>query len=205
MYKPQTVEQFRVKQFLDTQFDMDAFILSPVSRYGLMLEDAAGSTIAFAYENGNIRQIPVPVPISKVQVKDFLSYAKQEHLLPSLHNYREVTHWWLHNTNPLTYQQALGLSDEMYRHFLTRPILEEEELLALAKGPCVTELQLKDMELWFLLNRGSPYSLIPSAVRGVICYYRLIADFLSPDEQEYEFALKDKDYCEHYGLPYTPA
>ncbi len=202
MYKPQTVEQFKVKQFMDTQFEMDAFILSPVSRYGLMLEDASGNRIAFACKNGNIRQIPVPVPISKTQVKDYIAYARQEHLLPIFQNYQEVTRCWLNTPNPLTYQQALGLSDEMYRYFLTRPILAEEDVIALAKGSCITELQLKDIELWILLNRSRRYSLVPTAVKGVICYYKLITDLLEPEQEEYEFALMDEDYCQHYGFPY---
>ena len=37
MYKPHTVDQFKLWQFLKERFVMEAFILSPVSRNALML------------------------------------------------------------------------------------------------------------------------------------------------------------------------
>ena len=52
MYKPQTVEQFKILQFLKDEFELSEFVLSPLSRRSLMLEDAKGDRIAFQLHDG---------------------------------------------------------------------------------------------------------------------------------------------------------
>lgn len=39
MYKPYTIDQYKVYQFLEENFALDQFLLSPLSRNALMLED----------------------------------------------------------------------------------------------------------------------------------------------------------------------
>ena len=47
MYKPHTIEQYKVYRFLEENFALEHFLLAPLSRFGLMLEDKTGEKIAF--------------------------------------------------------------------------------------------------------------------------------------------------------------
>ena len=42
MYKPHTIEQYKIQQFLDANFAMEHFLVSPLSRTSLLLEDKTG-------------------------------------------------------------------------------------------------------------------------------------------------------------------
>ncbi len=202
MYKPQTIEQFKVYQYMQNHFEMDAVILSPLSRHSLMLEDMTGAKTAFSYEDAAVREVPIPDPLSPEEVHAYILSIKGGGVLPLIRNYKEATKWWLNTPNPLTYQQALGLSDKMYRHFLTRPILDEKKMIKLAKSGLVTELEFLDMRLWYYLNRPLHWTLIESGVCGTTLLYALIVDFLGDNEKGYEFAVKDEDYCRSHKLPY---
>ena len=39
MYKPHTIEQYKIQRFLDDTFAMEHFLVSPLSRTSLLLED----------------------------------------------------------------------------------------------------------------------------------------------------------------------
>ena len=60
MYKPHTIEQYKVYRFLEENFALEHFLLAPLSRFGLMLEDKTGEKIAFAFLNDCVQEIPVP-------------------------------------------------------------------------------------------------------------------------------------------------
>ena len=49
MYKPHTIEQYKIQQFLDANFAMEHFLVSPLSRTSLLLEDKTGEQIAFGF------------------------------------------------------------------------------------------------------------------------------------------------------------
>lgn len=49
MYKPHTIEQYKIQQFLDANFAMEHFLVSPLSRKSLLLEDKTGEQIAFGF------------------------------------------------------------------------------------------------------------------------------------------------------------
>lgn len=202
MYKPQTIEQFKVYQFMREQFEMDAVILSPLSRHSLMLEDMTGEKIAFAYKDGCVQEVPVPKQISQQEAKKYVRSIKRNAALPLIHNWKEATRWWLNTPNPLTYQQALGLSDKLYRHFLTQPMLDEKKMIRLAQSGLVTELEFLDMRLWYCLNRPRRWILIESGVCGTTLLYALVVDFLGDNETNYKFTVKDEDYCRSHSLPY---
>ena len=53
MYKPHTIEQYKVYRFLEENFALEHFLLAPLSRFGLMLEDKTDEKIAFAFLNVN--------------------------------------------------------------------------------------------------------------------------------------------------------
>ncbi len=202
MYKPQTIEQFKVYQYMQKHFEMDAVILSPLSRHSLMLEDMTGARIAFSYENAAIREIPIPEPLSPEEVHEYLLSVKGGGVLPFISNYKEATKWWLNTPNPLTYQQTLGLADKPYRHFLTRPMLDEKKMIKLAKSGLVTESEYMDMWLWYYLNRPRNWKLMQLDDCDPITAYVLIIDFMGDNEKGYEFAVKDEAFCRKYKHRY---
>lgn len=69
MYKAHTIEQFHVLQYMKQHFNMGDFILSPISKNTLMLEDSADAKVAFTYCDGAVKQASVPVPISADEVR----------------------------------------------------------------------------------------------------------------------------------------
>jgi len=64
MYKPHTVEQYKICRYLKDKegFALEQFSLSPLSRNALLLEDRKGEKIAFEMKGELIQEIPVPVP-----------------------------------------------------------------------------------------------------------------------------------------------
>lgn len=117
MYKPHTIEQYKVYRFLEENFALEHFLLAPLSRFGLMLEDKTDEKIAFAFLNNCVQEIPVPAPADPETVTAFLKQFRSLTPHPVIHDFEALTRWWLDNPNPLTYQQALGMSDDLYRHF----------------------------------------------------------------------------------------
>ena len=51
MYKPHTIEQYKVYRFLEENFALEHFLLAPLSRFGLMLEDKTRTT--FSVDSGS--------------------------------------------------------------------------------------------------------------------------------------------------------
>ena len=49
MYKPHTIEQYKIQRFLDETFAMEHFLVSPLSRTSLLLEDETGEQLAFGF------------------------------------------------------------------------------------------------------------------------------------------------------------
>lgn len=145
MYKPHTIEQYKIQQFLDANFVMEHFLVSPLSRTSLLLEDKTGEQIAFGFFDNKVQEIPIPPPAKLEDVQAFLQTFRALDPKPKLHSFEDVTRWWLSHSNPLTYQQALCLSDELYRRFLSRPMLQEEDCCRLAASGLVTEEEYQDI------------------------------------------------------------
>ena len=123
MYKPHPIEQYKVYRFLEENFALEHFLLAPLSRFGLILEDKTGEKIAFAFLNNCVQEIPVPAPAAPETVTAFLKQFRSLTPRPVIHDFEALTRWWLNNPNPLTYQQALGMSDILYRDFLSHPLI----------------------------------------------------------------------------------
>lgn len=202
MYKTQTVEQFYILQFLKQTFDLSQFILSPVSRSALMLEDANGAQIAFSFEGRKISECEIPKPISRDEVKAYIRSLKQAPNTPQLRNYQEITRWWLNTPNPLSYQQALGLSNELYRHFLTHKLLDDEAVFALASQKVITEDEYNDILVWYFGGNFATCWLGPYGVDGTGNSYKLAINYGKPEEKQYIFYVRDEYYCFMHGLPY---
>lgn len=202
MYKPQTVEQYKILQYLKQTFELQHFILAPVSRSSLMLEDTDGERIAFTLRDGTVSEIPVPEPISREKVHEYIMSLKKSPHAPLLHNYQEITHWWLNTPNPLTHQQALGLSNELYRHYLTHDLLDDDAVIALASQKAITEQQYNDILVWYLNGNFASCWLGPYGVDGTGNSYRLVINYRRPEEKQFIFYVQDEYYCFMNGLSY---
>ena len=202
MFKPHTIEQFKILQYLKRNFEMEHFILSPVSRNTLMLEDAAGDQIAFTYREDCIKQVPIPEPSSDTEIHAFLEEFRNSSHRPVFHSFEDATRWWLNHPNPLTYQQLFGFPDDLYRHFLTHKLLDDEEAMELASRQLVTELEYNDLRLWYRNGHICDCWLGPYGVDGTGNSYQLILDYRKPVEHRFLFYVKDEYYCFMNGLPY---
>lgn len=162
MYKPHTIEQYKIQQFLDHTFAMEHFLVSPLSRSALMLEDRCGERIAFSFSDNEVREIPIPSAPSPDKVKSFIRSFRALGAKPHLRTFEDVTRWWLNHPNPLTYQQALGLPDELYRRFLSSTLIEDEDAQRLAASGLVSEDAYQDIQLWYLNGNTANCWLGPS-------------------------------------------
>ena len=69
MYKPHTIEQYKIQRFLDDTFAMEHFLVSPLSRTSLLLEDETGEQLAFGFlddEPMKFVAASLRLPLSKV-------------------------------------------------------------------------------------------------------------------------------------------
>ena len=148
MYKPHTIEQYKIQRFLDETCAMEHFLVSPLSRASLLLEDETGEQLAFGFLDDEVREIPLPPPAAPEEIKAFIRRFRSLNPKPRLRTFEDITRCWLDHPNPLTYQQALGLSDELYRHFLSYPMIDEEDAYRLASSGLVSEDDYRDIQLW---------------------------------------------------------
>lgn len=196
MYKPYTIDQYKVYQFLEQNFALEHFLLSPISGSTLMLEDKMGDRIAFAFQNGRVHEVSIPPPSPPEVVKEYLRRFHSLAPKPELNTFDDVTRWWVSHPNPLTYQQALGLPDELYRHFLSHPLLEEEEVRRLAASGLVTEEQYRDIQLWLRNGNMTRHWLGFRRLDGTGELCGLVFNYGSPEAHEFQFYLLD-DYYRH--------
>ncbi|MFR5005762.1 MAG: hypothetical protein ACLTDZ_03235 [Oscillospiraceae bacterium] len=195
MYKPHTIEQYKVYRFLEENFALEHFLLAPLSRFGLMLEDKTGEKIAFAFLNDCVQEIPVPAPAAPETVTAFLKQFRDLTPHPVVHDFEALTRWWLNNPNPLTYQQALGMSDDLYRHFLSHPLISEDEALRLARKGLVTESEYNDLRLMVFQR---PYNVLLVWSSGSRWHrqtlYGLTFDYQTASPTKTQFYLLDDYY-----------
>ncbi len=194
MYKPHTVEQFKVWEFLKEQFHLDHFILSPVSRNALMLEDKAGERIVFAWDGAAVVELPVPEPASDEKVNVFLRAHHLNPNRPQLRTIAEVTRWWLTNDTPLTYQQALGFNYVLYHYFLTHTQYTDEQVLTVVQKKLVTEDEYLGIKLWYLDGNSGGVWLGPLGLDGTGEIYGLTLHYRTSEQVEHTFYLENEYY-----------
>jgi hypothetical protein len=194
MFKPRTIDQFKVYRFLKERFALDHFLVAPISRSALLLEDRTGDKLAFALQNGDILEVEIPVPPSLEAVHTFWQQFKALTPVPQLKDFDDVTVWWLNHPNPLTYQMALNLPDDLYRHFLSHPILEDEAVYQLAKKGLVTETEYLDIQLWYRNGHFKDHWLGPLGLDGTGNIYGLTRNYRKPNAHEMQFYLMDDYY-----------
>ena len=131
------------------------------------------------------------------QGKD-LEFKEYEPLFPyaekRIGNFEALTRWWLDNPNPLTYQQALGMSDDLYRHFLSHPLISEDEALRLARKGLVTESEYNDLQLWYFNGHTMSCWFGPLGVDGTGSLYGLTFDYQTASPTKTQFYLLDDYY-----------
>lgn len=194
MYKPHTVEQYKIYQFLKERFELERFLLSPLSRSALMLEDQTGERIAFRFQNGEVSETELPSPASPEELKAFVAWFRALDPPPRLRSFEDITRWWLNHPNPLTYQQALGLKDDLYRHFLSTPQLDDEGVLSLVSKGLVTESEYNSIQIWYLDGNRFTCWLGPEGLDGTGDIYRLVLHYNTPEAREYTFYLLNDYY-----------
>jgi hypothetical protein len=195
MYKPHTVEQYKIVKYLkeDQHFVMDHFILSPLSRSVLLLENRTGTQLAFYYSHGSVTEIPIPAPPDPNEVLAFIRKFRADPARPQLRSLEEITKWWHTAPNPLPYQQALSLPDDLYRHFLTYPLYSEETVRQIAAKKYITEDEYLGIRLWYR-NENSPHCWLgPLGLDGTGNFYGLTFRYRLPDAEEIVFYVMD-DY-----------
>lgn len=52
--KVNTVEQFKVLQFLENNFEIELFELELIDRYSIKVTDSTGESMTFKYENNKV-------------------------------------------------------------------------------------------------------------------------------------------------------
>ena len=194
MFKPRTIDQFRVHRFLEERFALDHFLVSPISRSALLLEDRAGDKLAFAFQNGDILEIEIPALPSLDAVHTFWQQFKTLIPSPQLKDFDAITIWWLNHPNPLTYQMALNLPDDLYRHFLSHTILEDEAIYQLTKKGLVTETEYLDIRLWYRNRHFKDHWLGPLGLDGTGNIYGLTRNYGKSNAHEIQFYLLDDYY-----------
>lgn len=192
MFKPRTIGQFKVYRFLKERFELDHFLVWPISRSALLLEDRTGDRLAFAFQEDTVREVEIPEPPDQDTVRAF--WQKLKINPPQLKDFEEITVWWLNNPNPLTYQMALGLPDDLYRHFLTHTVLEDEAVYRLAGKGLVTESEYLDIRLWYRDGHFRDHWLGPLGVDGTGNLYGLTRHYRKPEAYEMQFYLVDDYY-----------
>lgn len=195
MYKPQTTEQYKICFYIKEHFYLDQFLLSPLSRNSMLLEDSAGDKIAFGYLNGVVQEIAIPPPPDPEKVKDFFKSFRALEPKPRLDDFKSITRWWLNHSNPLTYQQALGLTDDLYRHFLSYPLIDDETVRRIVAKGLVTEKEFCDIRLWYRNGHVMTCWLGQLGLDGTGNIYGLIFRYRKPGERKFEFYLLDDYYC----------
>lgn len=193
MYKPRTVEQFKVMEYIKEHVQTNGFLISPVSRSGLMIEDSTGKCLAFQWVDGSVLEAPLPVPATQEEHRAFVVafYADPAH--PCLSSLDELTDWWLNHPSPLTYRQALNLPEELYRRYLTCDhLLELDDVLSLVMRGSVTDEEYLDMRLWFWDGHSGGNWLGLVGIDSGGERYELVFNWMTPAEIRYPFYLEHR-------------
>lgn len=194
MFKTRTIDQFKVYQFLKERFELEHFLVAPLSRSALLLEDRDSEKMAFACVDGNVREIQIPKPPDPEDVRAFWRQFKTLDPKPCLKNFEDITVWWLNHSNPLTYQMALNLPTDLYRHFLGHKVLEDEEAYLLAQKGLVTETEYLDIRLWYWNGHFNSHWLGPLGVDGTGNIYGLTCRCGKSDARQMPFYVLDDYY-----------
>ena len=149
-YKPCTVAQFQVMEDLHKTFDTSLCLIYPSRPNALVLEDQFGERLEFYMYEGKVMEYP-PMPPADSEAVDLFQRCLNYHFPARSQRTFSARHaLWSTGAFPLTYQQALGLTDDQFRHYLKTQPLTREEVRGLAARGSVTESDFRSMQLWRL-------------------------------------------------------
>ena len=190
MYKPRTVEQFKVMEYLRDHVQLEGFLISPISRTGLMIEDSSGKCLAFEWVDGKALEAPLPVPATKEEHRAFVKAFRADPAHPQLRSLDELTDWWLTHPSTRTYRQPLNLPEELCRHYLAsdRQLGLDDVLTVVMKGS-VSRTELLDLRLWFWDGHSGGNWLGLVGLDGCGERYELVFNWRTSAEIRYSFYL----------------
>lgn len=194
MYKPRTVEQFKVMEYIKDNFHAECLLVAPVSRSSLMIQDEIGDRMAFCWVDGGIFEAPLPTPASKEEHQAFVKAFRADPRHPQFMSFDDLTTWWLNNPTPLTHQQILGLPDDLYRRYLQCDrLMDLDDVLTLVMGELVTQEEYLDIRLWYLNGHSGGNWLGPTGLDGGGNRYELVFNYHTPVEMRYPFYVMDSE------------
>ena len=149
-YKPCTAAQFRVMEYLRETFDTSQCLIYPARPNALILEDQFGEKLEFFFRDGRVLEHPLMPPADPASVDLFQRCLNYQFPTSSQQTFAARDALWSTGAFTLTYQQALGLPDDLFRHYLKTQPLTREEVRELAARGSVTEPDFWSMQLWRL-------------------------------------------------------
>lgn len=203
MYRPQTVEQFKIHQMLSETLETGDLSIFPISRNTLGVEDSHGSISAFSYRDSRISDAVPPIYLPDYQAKNYLRGLRANGSLHYTFSFEDTTRWWLDNPSPLSHRQILGLSQHLYRHYLRHRLLDDDEALLIAAQSKITESQFKDLTLWYMDRHRQDCWLGWMGIDMIGELYGLFWQYGTPREKFFLFYISKNPYQNRYRTSNT--
>ena len=195
MFKPRTIAQFKVVQFMkQNNFVMDQFVIFPESRTSLRIEDRTGEILILGLRGDTVQEVPAaPVPSNEKSQAFIRSYLLDPHC-PPLRDLDDIVEWWHKEDRPISLQQALGLHDDLYRYYQTHEIMDTSQVRAIASQGYVSEEDYLGIRLWYRNGNSSGNWLGSEGVDGTGNRYGIKFHHLTPEEEHLIFYVMDDYY-----------
>ena len=149
-YNPCTAAQYRIMGYLREAFETSLCLIYPSRPNAMVLEDQFGEKLEFFFRDGKILEHSLMPPADPASVDLFRRCLDFQFPVPSQKTFSARIALWSTGAFPLTYQQALDLPDDLFRHYLKTQPLTKEEVRDLAARGSVTEPDFWSMQLWRL-------------------------------------------------------
>lgn len=194
MFKPHTIEQFKVMCYINEQFVKGSVVVSPDSRTALKVTDNVGDSLVFDYRDGRVLELEERSVPSLEERRAYIKRVKTDPNPPVFQCLEDIVRWWHEEDRPISFQQALNLSDIIFQYYLTHEITNTEDARLLACKGRVTEEEYLAIQLWYLDGNFKTNWLGPFGVDGTGESYELVLDYRLPTEQRFRFYVMDEYY-----------
>ncbi|MEG0752784.1 MAG: hypothetical protein RR461_03050 [Angelakisella sp.] len=194
MFKPHTVEQFKVMQYIEEVFHKGSVVVSPDSRTALKVTDSLGDYLVFDYLNGRVVEAekrPIPSP---EECAVYIKKLKAEPGHPSFTCLEDIVRWWHQEDRPISFQQALNLPDDLFQYYLRHEIIDTDEVRRLVSLGRITEEQYLAVMLWYKNGNFIKNWLGCVGVDGTGDAYELALDYQTLTERRFRFYLMNEYY-----------
>lgn len=136
--------------------------------------------IAFVSTEDGIAECEVPPPGTSADLRLFHEYLNGKYPKPEQQTFDAKTRLWLESPIPISFAQALGLTDELFRHYLSHPMIDEEEMRRQIVTGSVSISMYRSMQLWYLDGHVKDTLLLIAGVDGIGPYADLIFHYRTP-------------------------